>query len=117
MKKLSEYKDEEALEVLGNLIEPATEIILDKEVVAKFKQNKLKGIALAIKRHRRAVFCCLAALNGEDEDSYTCNIVSLPKTILDVINDKDLLDFFGSQGQEMEEESFGSHTTTGEEEA
>lgn len=114
MKKLSEYKDEEALDLLANIIEPITEIVIDKEVVKKFKKNKLSGISHAIKRHRTAVFACMAALNGETVETYHCNIVSLPKTILDIINDKELIDFFASQSQEQDEESSGSATTTGE---
>ena len=113
MKKLSEYKDEEALDLLANIMEPVTEIIIDKEVVKKFRKNKLSGITHAIKHHKRAVFECLAALNGVDVKDYHCNIISLPKAILEVINDKELIDFFGSQSQEMDEESSGSATTTG----
>ena len=113
MKKLSEYKNEEALELLAELIVPVTEVLVDKEVVKKFRENKLKGIAYALKHHTKAVFACMAVLNGKPVESYTCNIISLPKTILDVINDKDLMDFFTSQSQEAEEESSGSATTTG----
>lgn len=114
MKKLSEYKDEEAIELLADIIEPATEIIIDKEVVVTFRKNKLKGIKLALKRHKKAVFACLAALNGESVETYHCNLISVPKTILEVINDKELMSFFASQSPETDEASSGSVSTTGE---
>ena len=114
MKKLSEYKDEEALELLADLIDPVTEIIIDKEVVKEFKKNKLRGISKAIKKHKSAVFRCLAVLDGTPDKEYHCNIVTLPKTILEIINDKDLIDFFNSQSQETDEGSSGSATENGE---
>jgi len=115
MRKLSEYKDEEALELLADIMEPVTEIIIDKEVVKKFRKNKLAGIAHAIKHHKKAVFRTLAALEGVNVEDYHCNIVTLPKAILEIINDKELIDFFASQSQEADEESSGSATTTGSE--
>lgn len=118
MKKLSEYRDEDALDLLADIIDPATEILADKEVVNTFlKKTKLQGISLAIKKHKKAVIRCLAILNGVSVEEYHCNIITLPKTILEIINDKDLMDFFKSQSQEMEEESFGSAIANSEEEA
>lgn len=118
MKKLSEYRDEDALDLLADIIDPVTEILADKEVVNTFlKKTKLQGISLAIKKHKKAVIRCLAILNGVSVEEYHCNIITLPKTILEIINDKDLMVFFKSQSQEMEEESFGSATESGEEEA
>lgn len=114
MKKLSEYKDDEALDLLADLLEPVVEILGDQEVVKEFQKNKLKGISLAIKSHRTAVFKALAVLNGEDVKSYHCDILTLPKTILDILNDKDLLDFFLLQSQELDKEHSGSVTTNGE---
>ena len=115
MKKLSEYKDEEALDLLADLMEPVTEIITDKEVVeAFFKKTRLSGIMLAIKKHKKAVFECMAILDGVPVEEYHCNLITLPKTILAVVNDKEFLTFFKSQGQEyLEEESSGSATENG----
>lgn len=113
MKKLSEYKDEEALELLADILDPITDILADQEVVKAFtKKSKLQGIGLAIKKHKRAVFECLAILEGVPVKDYHCNVITLPITILDIINDKDLIAFFGSQSQQMEEESSGSVTKT-----
>lgn len=116
MKKLSEYKDEEALDLLADLLEPVVEILGDTKVVKEFQDNRLKGISLAIKCHKRAVFKAMAVLNGVDVDSYHCDILTLPKTILDIVNDKDLIDFFSLQSRELGNDFFGSATMTGEEE-
>ena len=118
MKKLSEYKDEDALDLFADLIDPITDIMGDKEVVNSFtKESKIKGIQMMIKKHKGAVFQCLAILEGIPVEEYHCDILSLPKTILEIMNDEGLMDFFKSQGQQMEEESFGSvMENSGEEE-
>lgn len=116
MKKLSEYKDEEALVLLADLIDPITDIVGDKEVVSAFrKKGKLHGAKLAIKKHTKSVFKCLAILEQVPVEDYHCNIITLPKTILDIINDTDLIDFFNSQSQQMDAESSGSAMGSGEE--
>lgn len=115
MKKLSEYKDEEALTLVADLIDPITDILGDKEVVSTFRKGKLNGVKLAIKKHSKSVFQCLAILEQVPVDEYHCNVITLPKTILDIINDTDLIDFFSSQSQQMDEESSGSAMENGEE--
>ena len=47
--KLSEYQGEAALDILADLIEPAGEIMSDKEIGDVFKKNRFKAIGLAIK--------------------------------------------------------------------
>lgn len=115
MKKLSEYKDGEALDLLADLLEPVSLILADKEVVKRFKKNKLKGISYCIKKHQKQVIEVMAYLEGVPVKEYHCNLISLPKTVLDILNDKELMDFFGLQLQTGTEESFGSVTeNTGE---
>ena len=48
--KLSEYQGEAALDILADLIEPAGEIMSDKEIGEVFKENRFKAIGLAIKK-------------------------------------------------------------------
>ena len=52
--KLSEYQGEEALDLLADLIEPAGEIMSDKEIGDLFKKNRFKAIGLAITPTRTA---------------------------------------------------------------
>jgi hypothetical protein len=54
--KLSDYKDEAALDLLAELIEPAAEIMGDQEVIEAAKiENMARVASVAIKRHKRAV--------------------------------------------------------------
>lgn len=103
MRKISELKGEDAIEVVADLIEPISEIFGDKEMQAAFKDKEtdMKFVKMAIKKHKRAVVEILAIIEGaEDIDAYaeTLNVFSLPKKVMEILNDKDLMSLFQLQG-------------------
>ena len=103
--KISEYKNEEALDILADLIEPAGEIFSDKDFVKKIqskKSNKMEIVKSLIKDHKKAIIEILAILDETPVDEYECNIFTLPIKILEILNDEELVKFFTSQGQMME---------------
>ena len=113
--KLSEYQGEEALDILADLIEPAGEIMSDKEIGEVFKQNRFKAIGLAIKNHKKAVMQILATMDGVPVDDYKCNVFSLPVKILEILNDPEMIQLFQYQGQTGDAKSSGSASeNTGE---
>lgn len=98
--KLSDLKGEAALDALADLIEPASEIMTDKEVVALFKSGqRTKAISKAIKNHKKAVITILAITEGENPEEYKPSVLSLPAKLLEILNDKEMLDLFQLQGQ------------------
>lgn len=98
--KLSEVKGEAALDMLADLIEPAGEIFGDEEVAnAARNKSKFAAVKLAIKNHKKAVIEILAVLEGVPVEEYTPNLFSLPIKLLEILNDKDLLQLFTLQGQ------------------
>lgn len=102
MRRISDYKDGDALDLLADIMEPAVEIMADEEVRKTFdKKTRLQGAAIAIKRHKDAVMRILARLEGVEVEQYHCNIFTLPARVLEVLNDKELLDFFTEQAQTM----------------
>ena len=106
--KLSEYQGEAALDILADLIEPAGEIMSDKEIGEAFKKNRFKAIGLAIKNHKKAVMQIMAVLDGVPVDEYKCNVFTLPAKILELLNDPDLIQLFQYQGQTGDAKSSGS---------
>lgn len=106
--KLSEYHGEAALDILADLIEPAGEIMSDKEIGEVFKQNRFKAIGLAIKNHKKAVMQILATMDGVPVDEYKCNVFSLPVKILEILNDPEMIQIFQYQGQTGDAKSSGS---------
>ena len=106
--KLSEYQGEAALDLLADLIEPAGEIMSDKEIGEVFKENKFKAIGLAIKNHKKAVMQILATMDGVPVEEYKCNVFSLPVKILELLNDPEMIRLFQYQGQTGDANSSGS---------
>lgn len=99
MRKLSEIKNEEALDVLADLLEPAMEIIGDAEIKTLARAGKkMEAIRHAIKGHKSAVITILARLDSTPVEEYQCNVITLPAQLLEILNDKELMDFFGLQG-------------------
>ena len=118
--KISEFKNEEAIELLADIIEPTAAILGDAEIrklmisVKNGKITKIKAIANALRLHKKEIIEILARLDGQDPKKYSCNVITIPQKILEIINDEELADFFGLQVQMMESESSGLATETTE---
>lgn len=110
MRKLSEFKNEEALDLLADILEPVSVIMTDDEVVDKLMSDneKMSGAVLMIRRYKKELRRILAAMDQEDPETYEFNIFTLPRRILEIVNDKELLAFFMEQQTETLKESFGS---------
>lgn len=107
--RLSDYKDEAALDLLAELIEPAAEIMGDQEVIEAAKgENMARVASVAIKRHKKAVLCVLAALDGVPVEQYHCNIFSLPAKLVELFNDPDIAQLFSFAGQTEDATASGS---------
>lgn len=114
MKRLSEYKNEAALDLLVEIMEPASELMSDNEAVAllysKKPGDRMKGVTQMIKAHERAVIQILAALDGVPVDQYECGFFTLPTRLLEILNDKELLGFFMDQQMPNTEKPSSSAT-------
>lgn len=116
--KLSDFKGEKALDILADLIVPASEVFGDKEVLNAFQSGKrLNAVKLAIKNHKTAVIEILAVLEGETPEEYAekITIFTLPLKLLQILNDPELLQAFSLQGQAGDATSSGSASETIEE--
>ena len=96
--KLSEYKNEDALDLLADIIDPVSEIMTDNALREAVKgQNKLGVVKAIIKSHKAQILQILATLDGVPVEQYECNVFTLPVRILELVNDKELASFFTSQ--------------------
>ena len=115
MKRLSEYKDEEALDLLADILSPTVEIMQDEAVQKFFNKGDenmtvADVVTLVIKAHKKAVMQIMAALEGVPSEEYHCNIFTLPAQLMQVVNDPDLRAFFALQGQTDSASTSGSAT-------
>lgn len=101
MKKLSEYQNEEAIDLLADILDPVAMILGDKKVQTLIKSNvpKLKIVQHLLKNHSKEVVKVLARLEGKKVSEYKCNILTLPKVMLEIMDDEELVNFFQSQVQ------------------
>lgn len=119
MKKLKDYKDEQALDLLAEVFEPAIAIMSDDEFLTAFDKNRLQAVKIAIKNHKNEVMQILAAMEGVPVEEYHCSIFVLPirlgEIIIQIMNNPDLMAFFTPQGEKKSKTSFGSATANTEE--
>lgn len=118
--KLSEYKNEDALDLLADILDPLSEILIDPEVqqIVKDKSTtKMKAVQFLLKSHPKEIMQIMARLDGVPVEEYELNIITLPKKLLEIFNDKELVSFFRSQGQMMAGDNFGSVMANTEETA
>ena len=109
--KLSEFKDEKALDLVADIIEPLSILSVDEDFVNAVKSgNKLKAIKIALKEHQKEIITILALLDGEDPSNYHFNLLQIPKKVMSIINelekDEDLKSLFLSS--DVTETSFTS---------
>lgn len=110
--RLSEIKGERVFDVIADLIEPVARIAEDKEAAKLFRREKLsKGetaMGALLKRirafapdllrnHKGELIEIMATLQGVSKDDYveTLTCFKLPSDIISLLNDSELLAFFG----------------------
>lgn len=102
MRKISDYRDEDALDLLADIMEPAVEILADETVRKTFESgNRIQLATVAIKGHKESVMQILARLEGVPREEYHCTVFTLPAVVLEVLNDQELLGFFTAQARTM----------------
>lgn len=97
--KLSEFKDDAALDLIADIIEPATEILADPAIKEAFSRSKMAAIKVAIKSHKNAIREIVARLDGKNPEEYHFTALSLPVKLLTLLNDPELQQLFTSSGQ------------------
>lgn len=111
---LQNIKGEKALDVLADIIEPATTIIADKEIGEMMRGGKtIKAMSRALKEYKPQVVEILAALAGETPEEYKqkITVLSLPVALLRLFNDPDVAELlFQSQAQTVGATSSGPAT-------
>ena len=97
--KLSEFKDDAALELIADIIEPATEILADPAIKEAFSRSKMAAIKVAIKNHKSAIKEIIARLDGKTPEECHFTALSLPIKLLSMFNDPELQQLFTLSGQ------------------
>lgn len=113
MRKLSEVKGEEALDVLAEIIDAVVAIVQDVQISKAYKSfgiRNVKTIKLMITRRKKELLSIMAAIDGKPYDEFveSFNLVTLPVMLVDTFNDPDVIALFQSQTQMESETESGS---------
>lgn len=118
MKKLSDYKGEEAIELWADLLEPIGTILADKEVQTALSTqgSAMQKVQAVLKNHKSEASKILLAIDPTPITGLNI-IARLLDLVLEIENSEEFSGFFGSAQQKTEDESFGSVTESVSEEA
>ena len=95
MRKLSEIKGKEALDVLAEIIEPAAQIFTDENVKEALKSgSRIKAVKIILKDYKKAILTLMATLEETPVEEYKPTLLALPALILGVLNDPELQSLF-----------------------
>lgn len=96
--KLSDFKGEEAIDVLAEITEPLANILCDKEIkeLAEKKAIPAKYVKPALKNHKEDVIYILAVLNRKTVEDFKeeLNLLNLPIMLIELINDEQVQNLF-----------------------
>lgn len=110
--KLSDYKGEDAIELLADILEPAMEIIGDESIkkAADSKMSRGALVKMVLKNHKKAILEIMARIDGEDPATYNPGVLTLPARLLELFNDEEFMQLFTSQDQKSNDRSSGPVT-------
>ena len=101
---LSQVRGEDALDLLADVMEPASIILDDEEVKNAFRNNKNKILTVrtVLKRHKAEMLEILAVVNQVPVEDYKPNPFEVLKSTLMILSDPGLSDFFTLQDQKTD---------------
>ena len=118
MKRLSDYKNEDAIELWAKLLDPIINIFKDKEMQASMRAQKsaLEKAKLVLLSHKSDAVTIILAIDPTPITGLNLG-VRLVDVLMEIENSEEFGSFFGSPHPGMkEEESSGSVTENTEEE-
>lgn len=93
--KLTQLENEDAIDLIANIIEPLGQIAQDKKIQELLKEtNKLVLVQYILKNHKKSIIEILAAMDGTPVEEYHCNVITITKDLLEIVNNKELSEVF-----------------------
>lgn len=95
---LKDVYNEDALDLLVDMIEPAGVIFKDAEVAKLIRaKNYIDGVKYVIKNYKKETIQLLAAANGQAVTEYKANILDMIHQLLELLNDPQVIEVFSLQ--------------------
>lgn len=100
MKRLSDYKDDAAFDLLADLLEPISVIFADKELKSVWNKPKIEVAKYILKNHKKSATDILKAIDNSIEITPISVLKGVIELITDIEKDPTIKDFFKSAEQE-----------------
>lgn len=97
--KLSEFKDEKAVEVVAKLLVPIGRIVSNKDNANARGGTQLEFASAILANNPADVKNMLAILNDKDPSEYHCTAATVIFDTMNMLADEELLQLFGLQRQ------------------
>ena len=113
----TKLENEEAVEALADMLEPAATICADQKIQAMVKNSKPPILIASeiMKAYPEQIVAIMAASEGRTIKEYKVSIPGIIKKLIDLLNDKEFMSFFTSQAQTTEQILSGKPTESTEE--
>ena len=108
-------KNEEALEMLVDILEPAVEIFTDPDITDLWGQKDVKMttlISTAVKKYKTNVIRILAATDGITYEEADYSMTDIINKVMEILNNPDLMVFFGGLAPQVSVSASTSATAT-----
>ena len=113
MRRLSEIKGEEAIDVLAEIMTPVSSICGDEKVKKTWEsrdKNLMAFVQIMFKNHKDALVDVLCILDGSTRKEYlkSATVISIVEDAFYVMNDPVMKELFIGQGQMLDDADSGS---------
>ena len=112
MKKLSDYKGDEAIELWADLLEPLSAIIIDDKVkeAIQSKKSRLETAKVILSTHKKEAVEILQRIDPEPIDGLNV-VVRLIALLADIGQHEEISSFFGYAEQAKSEDNASGFAT------
>lgn len=94
---ITKFENEDAIDLIANVIEPISKIAQDKTLINAIKKDdKMKAVQILLKKHKKEIIEVLAALHGEPVDTFKCNVLTITQDLIELLNNTELIEVFTS---------------------
>lgn len=98
MRRLSEIKGEDALDVLADVLGELSVIFGDQDFVKLVRGggSKMDVMKYLLKAHKKEVLRVMAVIEGENPEEYMPTVIEIPMKLIALLNDPDIKLLFPS---------------------
>ena len=100
--RLSDYKNEAALELFADMMDPVGKILADEEIKAAFSVQPLDKagvVKMLMKKRPAEVLEILRLIDGGNPDTWEISFLQIPVKLMELISDPEVIMLFTPQGQ------------------